>query len=133
MVRESKGRGSVVLFSFGFKYGTPVDAQLVLDVRCLPNPYWDKALRPKTGLVDEVSRYVLESSRGQTFLEKIRPALEFMVNTHVVEDGHRLRLGIGCTGGRHRSVATAEKIGSFLEEMNIPYTLFHRDIDRDVP
>jgi len=130
---DKEKEGGVVLFSFGYKYGTPVDVNLLLDMRCLPNPYWVEELRPKTGQVAEVAAYVLESERGRALLEKITPALEMLVQQHVVEDGRILRIGVGCTGGRHRSVAVVESLGQHFSDRGAQLTLFHRDIHRDDP
>jgi UPF0042 nucleotide-binding protein len=121
----------VVLFSFGFKYGAPVDVNLVWDVRFLPNPYWDEKLRPKTGKVREVADYVLQSDEGKSFFLHLEPILQFLVEKNTTAGKQTLRIAIGCTGGRHRSVAVIEKIAVFLSKFPVELTVFHRDIERD--
>ena len=121
----------VVLFSFGFKYGTPVDINMVMDVRFLPNPYWAESLRPKTGKEGDVAAHVLESQEGIAFMKHLKPMLQFLVDQNQVAKKKTLRIGIGCTGGRHRSVAVVETIGSFLAAQSIQATVFHRDIEKD--
>ena len=102
---ESKDRLQVVLFSFGFKYGVPDDVNVSLDVRFLPNPYWVEDLRPDTGLVAEVATYVLESDEGKDFVALLNPMTAFLVEQNRVAGKKTLRIAVGCTGGRHRSVA----------------------------
>lgn len=121
----------VVLYSFGFKYGVPIDVNMIWDVRFLPNPYWDALLRPKTGKVKEVAEYVLHSSEGQSFLLHLEPLLQFLIEQNSAVGKQTLRIAIGCTGGRHRSVAVSEKIADFLSKFPIELTVFHRDIERD--
>lgn len=121
----------VVLYSFGFKYGDPVDVNLVLDVRFLPNPYWVVELRPKTGRVKEVADYVLQSTEAQTFFRHLELLLQFLVEQNSAAGKKTLRMAIGCTGGRHRSVAVSEKIAVFLGKLPVQLTVFHRDIARD--
>lgn len=121
----------IVLYSFGFKYGTPVDVNLVWDIRFLPNPYWVPELRPKTGKVSEVADYVLQSAEAQTFFVHLEPLLKFLVEQNSSTGKKTVRIAIGCTGGRHRSVAVTEQIASFLSEFSVELTVFHRDIERD--
>lgn len=121
----------VVLYSFGFKYGVPVDANMIWDVRFLPNPYWEASLRPKTGKVKEVADYVLQSSEGRSFLLHLEPLLRFLIEQNSAAGKQSLRIAIGCTGGMHRSVAVSEKIAAFLTTFPIELTVFHRDIERD--
>ena len=121
----------VILFSFGFKYGTPVDVNQLWDVRFLPNPYWVSELRPKNGKEPDVAEYVLASPAGRAFYQHLQPLLLFLVNEHLAADKKTLRIAIGCTGGRHRSVAVTEKIAEFLVLPQVQLTVFHRDIARD--
>lgn len=121
----------IVLYSFGFKYGYPVDVNMVWDVRFLPNPYWVPELRPKTGMVKEVAEYVLLSGPGLSFLHYLEPLLQFIIEQNRIVGKKTLRIAIGCTGGRHRSVAVAEKIAAFLVQFPVQLTVFHRDIKRD--
>lgn len=121
----------VVLFSFGFKYGIPIGINQLWDVRFLPNPYWVPELRPRTGKAPDVAAYVLESAAGRAFIEHLQPLLVFLVNQNLAADKKTLRIAIGCTGGRHRSVAVTEKIAALLADQPVELTVFHRDINRD--
>ncbi len=121
----------VILFSFGFKYGTPIDINQLWDVRFLPNPYWVPELRPKNGKEPEVAEYVLASPAGRSFWQHLQPLLLFLVKENLAADKKTLRIAIGCTGGRHRSVAVTEKIATLLSVQPVQLTVFHRDIDRD--
>ena len=96
------------LYSFGFKYGYPVEVNMVWDVRFLPNPYWVAELRPQTGKVKEVAEYVLGSEAGRSFLGHLQPLLQCIVEQNINVGKKNLRIAIGCTGGRHRSVAITE-------------------------
>ena len=121
----------ILIFSFGFKHGVPVDANLLFDVRFLPNPYWEENLRPKSGLQEEVSGYVIGSDQGREFLRLLEPLL---VCVAAGMAGHKkeLRIGIGCTGGRHRSVAVVEALATLLAtESQFQIQPFHRDIDKN--
>jgi RNase adapter protein RapZ len=120
----------VVLFSFGFKYGIPIEINQLWDVRFLPNPYWVPELRPGTGQAPEVAAYVLESAAGRAFFEHLQPLLVFLVNQNLAVDKKSLRIAIGCTGGRHRSVAVTEKIAALLAGLPVELTVFHRDLDK---
>jgi UPF0042 nucleotide-binding protein len=115
--------------SFGFKYGIPIDADLVFDVRFLPNPHYIDHMRPMTGLDEEVSRYVLKWSETQKFLEKVTELLIFMLPHYKREGKSQLVIAIGCTGGQHRSVTLAEYIGHFFEK-DYQTCITHRDIQR---
>ncbi len=121
----------VILFSFGFKYGTPVDINQLWDVRFLPNPYWVPDLRPKNGKDPEVAEYVLASQPGLTFWQHLQPLLLFLIKENLATEKKTLRIAVGCTGGRHRSVAVTEKIAALLSEQPVQLTVFHRDIARD--
>lgn len=119
----------VNVVSFGFKHGIPIDADLVFDVRFLPNPHYIDSMRPKTGLDDEVYGYVLKWNETQKFLEKVLDLLTFMLPHYKREGKAQLVIGIGCTGGQHRSVALAEYIGHFFED-DYHTRITHRDIER---
>ncbi|KOO37146.1 RNase adapter RapZ [Priestia koreensis] len=120
---------SVNVMSFGFKYGLPIDADLVFDVRFLPNPHYIDHMRPKTGLEEEVSSYVLKWNETQKFIEKTIDLLAFMLPHYKREGKSQLVVAIGCTGGQHRSVTLAEHIGHHFEtEYNTHIS--HRDIER---
>ncbi|KKE79643.1 RNase adapter RapZ [Oceanobacillus caeni] len=120
---------SVHMVSFGFKHGIPIDADLVFDVRFLPNPHYVGNLRPLTGLNQEVSSYVFKWSETQTFIEKVLDLLRFMLPQYKKEGKTQLVIGIGCTGGQHRSVALAEYFGKELSSSYITH-VSHRDIDK---
>lgn len=120
---------TVNVMSFGFKHGIPIDADLVFDVRFLPNPHYIEHMRPKTGLDEEVSAYVLKWTETSKFLEKVTEPLSFMLPHYKREGKAQLVVAIGCTGGQHRSVALTEYIADyFSKDYNTAIT--HRDIDR---
>lgn len=120
---------NVNVLSFGFKYGIPIDADLVFDVRFLPNPHYINALRPKTGLDEEVSSYVLKQPETQKFLEKLIDLLSYMLPQYKREGKSQLVIAIGCTGGQHRSVTLAEYIGKYYGNDYL-VNRGHRDINR---
>jgi UPF0042 nucleotide-binding protein len=117
----------VSLLTFGYTYGIPRDVDLVFDCRFLPNPHWVEGLRPLTGLDEAVSRYVLEQEPAQHFLNDVVGLLEWQIPAFAKEGKSYLSIAIGCTGGRHRSVAIAEEMRSRLQLDN---AVFHRDIAR---
>ncbi|WP_102344912.1 RNase adapter RapZ [Bacillus sp. Marseille-P3661] len=127
--KEKQQIFNVNVISFGFKYGIPIDADLVFDVRFLPNPHYIDALRPKTGLEEEVSSYVLKQPETQKFMEKLIDLLEFMLPQYKREGKSQLIIAIGCTGGQHRSVTLAEYIGKHFEK-DYYTTRGHRDINK---
>lgn len=122
----------VTVLSFGFKYGIPVDADLVFDVRFLPNPYYVETLRGKTGEDQDVQEYVLQGGIAAEFLDKLYDMLNFLIPNYVSEGKNQLVIGIGCTGGKHRSVTIAEKLYQYLSGYEgIGIKLEHRDMERD--
>ncbi len=121
----------VSVVSFGFKNGIPIDADMVFDVRFLPNPHWVPELRPQTGLSTAVSSYVLGQPGAAEFLDQLT-ALFATVRTGYAREGKRLvELAIGCTGGKHRSTAMAEEVGRRLRAEGIPVQVVHRDLGRE--
>jgi len=122
---------SIMVSSFGFKYGVPIDADIVMDVRFLPNPYYDPALRPFTGLDAPVREFVLGKPETGTFLERWLPLLDTVVPGYIQEGKHHLAVALGCTGGQHRSVAIAETTAAYLLESGYRVSVSHRDIARD--
>ncbi|APH03659.1 RNase adapter RapZ [Bacillus weihaiensis] len=120
---------TVNVTSFGFKYGVPIDADLVFDVRFLPNPHYIDHMRPKTGLEEEVSSYVLKWSETQKFLEKLIDLLTFMIPYYKREGKSQLVIAIGCTGGQHRSVTLAEYIANYYKN-DYHTQVSHRDIEK---
>jgi len=126
---QNSGEGAmrVSLVSFGYSNGIPRDVDLVFDCRFLPNPHWIEELRPQTGLDEPVSNYVLEQEAAQHFLKDVVALLEWQIPEFAKEGKSYLSIAIGCTGGRHRSVAISEEIRNRL---NIENAVFHRDIAR---
>jgi UPF0042 nucleotide-binding protein len=117
------------LVSFGFKYGIPVHADLVFDLRFLPNPHFVEELRPKTGMDPEVSAYVMEAPETRELLRHLRPLLDYALPQYAREGKAYLTVALGCTGGRHRSVAMAENLGRELGDSH-EVTVSHRDVRR---
>jgi len=122
-------RATVV--SFGFKYGLPVDADLVVDVRFLPNPFWIPELRDLTGTDDEVRDYVLGQQDADIFLDRYAGILEILGAGYTRESKHYLTLAVGCTGGKHRSVVMAQELADRLTAMGVQTTVVHRDLGRE--
>lgn len=116
--------------SFGFKYGVDTEADLVFDVRCLPNPYYIDNLRNKTGLDEEVRDYVMNSDESKAFFEKLLSFIDCAVPLYAKEGKSRLVIAIGCTGGKHRSITFAELIGERLKSQNYNCSISHRDINK---
>jgi UPF0042 nucleotide-binding protein len=119
------------VLSFGYKYGLPVDADLVVDVRFLPNPYWIPELRPMTGLDDEVRDYVLAQEGAEEFLDRYTEILRIIGAGYRRESKPFLTLAVGCTGGKHRSVAMSDQLAKRLTDMGIQTTVVHRDLGRE--
>jgi len=120
------------ILSFGFKYGIPVDSDLVFDVRFMPNPYYEEDLKHKTGNDKEVQDFVLSSPVSGEFLEKLQDMIRFLIPNYIAEGKHQLVISIGCTGGKHRSVTIANRLYECLkkdEEYGIKIT--HRDIGKE--
>jgi UPF0042 nucleotide-binding protein len=121
----------VTVMSFGFKYGLPVDADHVVDVRFLPNPHWIPELRPLTGRDEPVSDYVLGQPGACEFVERYVAALEPVMAGYRRENRHYVTVAVGCTGGKHRSVALTEEIARRLEDTGVPAHVVHRDLGRE--
>ncbi len=119
---------TVTVYSFGFKHGTPTDADIVMDVRFLPNPYYDPVLRPMTGLDAPVRDYVLYRSETEAFQKAWHALLDCVMPGYVNEGKQQLAIAIGCTGGQHRSVALAETTGDFLKQRGYRVSVAHRDL-----
>jgi UPF0042 nucleotide-binding protein len=120
-------RMRVDVVSFGFKKGNPRVADLMFDVRFLPNPHWEDSLRPFTGLDQPVRDFVFGSEDAQAFMEHVYSLLGFLLPRYEAEGKSYLTIGVGCTGGRHRSVAISEAIGAWLEERGVDVSVRHRD------
>ena len=122
----------ISVLSFGFKYGIPADADLVFDVRFLPNPYYIEELRPKSGNDKEVRDYVMQNEKANVFLEKLSDMVEFLIPNYILEGKTQLVIGIGCTGGKHRSVTLANELFRVLSKNeNYGVRIEHRDIGKD--
>lgn len=120
------------LMSFGFKYGTPSDADLIADGRFLPNPFWVPELRQKTGMDSAVSEYVLSQPGAQEFIERYAAALEPVLAGYQRENKRHATIAIGCTGGKHRSVALTEELATRLEKIpGVVVKVKHRDFGRE--
>lgn len=122
----------VTVLSFGFKYGIPADADLVFDVRFLPNPYYVESLRPRTGEEKEIQDYVKQGGTADIFLDKLYDMLDFLIPNYVLEGKNQLVISIGCTGGKHRSVTIANALYEHLKQQKgLGVKLDHRDIEKD--
>ena len=121
---------SLMVVSFGFKYGVPQEADLVFDVRCLPNPFYVPELKNLTGLDQPVADYVMQSPESQEFLRRIESFLEYALPLYVKEGKSQLMIAVGCTGGKHRSITFARKIGEFCQKLGYAPSVQHRDAKR---
>ncbi len=119
------------LMSFGFKYGIPVDADIVLDARFLPNPYWVPELRPGSGLDADVHDYVVEQPDARPFLDTAAALVNLMATGYLREGKRYVTVAVGCTGGRHRSVALAEDLAARLVKSGVETSVVHRDLGRE--
>jgi len=128
---EHTTRLTATVLSFGFKYGIPVDADLVADMRFLPNPHWVPALRPQTGRDPEVAGYVRGRPAAQTFLDQYVPMLQTVSEGYLREGKRFMTVAVGCTGGKHRSVAMTEEITARLRALGIDARPVHRDLGRE--
>lgn len=120
----------VEMVSFGFKYGIPIDADVVMDVRFLPNPHYIPELKPKTGLDKDVYDYVMQQTETESFYKKFTDLLEFTLPGYKKEGKSNLTVAIGCTGGKHRSVALVERIANKIKADGYPVNISHRDKDK---
>lgn len=126
---KRKGLGmQIVIISFGYKFGIPLDSDLVFDTRFLPNPYYIDGLRDKTGRSEKVRRYVLESDETKKYLKEINRFIDYLIPNFQQEGKSYVIISIGCTGGKHRSVVLAEKIKEHLKTNNYKMRVYHRDV-----
>lgn len=130
LLGDEKTIMNIHVMSFGFKHGIPNDADFVLDVRCLPNPYWIESMRSKTGLDKEVFDYVFSFDESVELLEKLKGLLDYLNPLYIKEGKSQIVIAIGCTGGNHRSVAFAEALKDYFSKKWDNVTVNHRDIDR---
>jgi UPF0042 nucleotide-binding protein len=119
----------VSVMSFGFKHGIPIDVDIVFDVRFLPNPHWDEELRPLTGCDEAVSQFVMSNPLTQQFVQKVEDLLELILPAYAAEGRSYLTIAIGCTGGRHRSVAITEALAQSLTAQGWRPRVAHRDVE----
>ncbi len=129
---QAKHLMKIYIISFGFKYGMPHDADLVMDMRFLDNPFFVPALKDQDGESKEVKQYVLSSAEARTFLEKYLDLIDFLIPLYRKENKAYLTIAAGCTGGRHRSVAIAREIFEHLNANKLKPSIMHRDLDKDV-
>ena len=125
---EGTARLQVAIESFGYKHGLPLDADIVMDVRFLPNPHWDDELRPLTGFDQAIRDYVLETAVGHAFLDHFDDLLVSVLPAYQAEGRSYLTVAIGCTGGRHRSVAIAEEMARRFRDRGVAVRTSHRDV-----
>lgn len=131
-IEGKKFEGMIInVISFGFKYGTPIECDLIFDVRFIPNPYYIGTMRKQTGKNALVRDYVLGFRETKEFLKKIYDMLEFLIPNYIKEGKSQLVIGIGCTGGRHRSVAISEELFAYLSGNEHRVVIDHRDIEKD--
>ena len=128
--KGSKRRLEVTVEAFGFKHGIPLDADLVFDVRFLPNPFYLEELRPLTGLDRPVAQYVFNSLQARRFMEKAEDLLDFLIPLYTEEGKLSLTVGVGCTGGRHRSVAIAAALTEYLKAKGVSAVNVNRDMNK---
>lgn len=121
---------AISIISFGFKYGVPLDADMVFDVRFLPNPHYVNSLKDLTGEKEEVRKYIMKWPVSRMFYDKFLNFIEFLLPEYTREGKSHLSIAIGCTGGQHRSVTTAIKLRDYLEERDYQVFMEHRDIDK---
>ena len=130
LLGDGKDAMNIHVMSFGFKHGIPTDADFMLDVRCLPNPYWLEELRAKTGLDKEVVDYVFGFDETAELLDRLKSLLDYLAPLYIKEGKSQLVIAIGCTGGNHRSVAIAEALAAHFSKTWDNVTVNHRDINR---
>ena len=128
---EATDRLKIALISFGFKNGVPIDADMVFDVRFLPNPYWIPELRPKSGLSRDVASYVLKHDAAQRFQEHMLALLATVAPGYLAESKRQVTVAIGCTGGKHRSTSMSEELAVRLRGQGFPTTVLHRDLGKE--
>lgn len=130
-VGENLSRALAVnVMSFGFKYGLPIEADLVFDVRFLPNPYYVSELKNRTGLEEPVRDFIMKHDISNEFLKRLYELIRFLLPHYVEEGKHTLTIAVGCTGGRHRSVAVANALTEFIKQLGYDAQLVNRDIDK---
>lgn len=129
--KDQKQILEINVMAFGFKYGMPLDADLVFDVRCFPNPFYIEELKHKTGNDKEVQDYVMSFPTSVTFMEKLEDMMAFMIPLYIEEGKISLSIAIGCTGGKHRSVTMTNKLADFLKGKGYSVNVSYRDLGRE--
>lgn len=129
-LKDEKEGMRIYCMSFGYKFGTPTEADLMFDVRCLPNPYYVDELRVKTGQDKAVQDYVMNSENSATLLKKLEDLVEYLVPLYEAEGKGQLVIAFGCSGGHHRSVTFAEKLGEYLKAEGYSPVISHRDLEK---
>ena len=122
----------ITVTTFGYKRGIPIDADMVFDMRFIPNPFYVEELREKTGLDKEVKDYVLSYPRARIFIEKINELVSYVAPYYLEQDKRQLIIAVGCTGGMHRSVVIAEELYNLFKNQGLRVTIEHRDMERDL-
>ena len=128
---DNKKSFMVEVMAFGYKYGMPMDADLVFDVRCFPNPFYIDELKYKTGNDKEVQDYVMSFPEAQEFMKKLNDMMSFLIPLYEEEGKVSITIAIGCTGGKHRSVTMTNKLGDYLKETGLKVNVTYRDIGRE--
>ena len=128
---DNKKSFTVNVMAFGYKYGMPMDADLVFDVRCFPNPFYIDELKYKTGNDKEVQDYVMSFPEAQEFMKKLNDMMSFLIPLYEEEGKVSITIAIGCTGGKHRSVTMTNKLGDYLKESGMKVNVMYRDIGRE--
>lgn len=124
-------RLQILVQSFGYRYGVPSNTDMVMDVRFLPNPYFVEGLRERTGQDPAVAAFVLERQEAEEFLQKLQDLVAWLLPMYMKEGKSYLTISVGCTGGRHRSVAIAERMASFFRRFDYSVSVHHRDIHKE--
>lgn len=128
---DNKKSFTIEVMAFGYKYGMPMDADLVFDVRCFPNPFYIDELKYKTGNDKEVQDYVMSFPEAQEFMKKLNDMMSFLIPLYEEEGKVSITIAIGCTGGKHRSVTMTNKLGDYLKETGLKVNVTYRDIGRE--
>ncbi|MCI8521341.1 MAG: RNase adapter RapZ [Clostridia bacterium] len=129
--KDAKQGLEINVMAFGFKYGMPLDADLVFDVRCFPNPFYIDELKHKTGNDKDVQDYVMSFKTAEEFMEKLQDMMSFMIPLYIEEGKVSLSIAIGCTGGKHRSVTMTNKLADYLKTLDYSVNVTYRDIGRE--
>lgn len=130
LLSRTEGRFSITVTAFGYKHGLPLDADLVFDVRFLPNPFYVTELRPQTGLDEGVARFVLDRPEAREFMDRLMSLLDYIIPLYAEEGRYTLHIAVGCTGGKHRSVAVAAELARRLSAKRENVTAAFRDMEK---